>query len=967
MRLVFVLFLLAGNLIAVGQQRPPMGRPNQFTQGWNRFGYLQSDSGLIIAERDTTFKPRYGATVVYRRGDRKFYYYDSVYAAWYPLASDTTGSVNDKFNNLTALASAAVNFPVNSILSTKGFYSPNDGGAATYIITTDTISGLPIDSVSQIRLSNGLYCVLYHLGVIRWEQFGAKGDSITNDMLYFDKCMNYARHDRSVNTILGAAGKRYRLAKLSLVPDDIETNCFMRLDFGDITFDFQGAKVIFDNNAMQSYVYYTDGSGVTGLYRCKKTNVGQQPLRPLYWSNYYWQLMQDSVTITEQYPVWDTTVTYYGAMDFAHIGFFPADPRSISNITWKNLELTANEPDSICLLDGYWNINAKAFLDLDKIRTELWTNVKMHNIISEVVYGGGGGTGNNGGYIVEKCQIYISHNAISHGGDMIVRDNVIHDCPANAVESFPNGEKQYYQNNIIYNCRNGITEGGPGNDINIESCVTINSNWIHDCEVYGIYISGKVRGCTITENQLYDNGAGNISMYALSVDFANPNTEIIISENIIGCYKENTGGITINSAHVNPDQPTSNVIISDNIFGRLSVATIQGYSSVMSFAISFAGTQYKNITISGNSIGDGVTRFLNYADGAMPRHLISNSQVGSIEPQYIYATEFQTQANPVSFTPSNISEQLTNIIAVNSATNVCYFKTPDLYTAFNNIKFDGVYLISANNSRIVLLPGHDDDLGSRSKVIAGGGLIQDPTIFTKGVYIQFVKADKNNATSQDGKKSFHYIFSNNQNVLPLTVSASVSTSGTLAAGDSVSVQFSFDGPVYLSGAYGASGYDLFSFDSLAASNLAFNALFSVDSTLTQIDQYHVSAKIKNISGSPQSLDGSVVAIKLYPMGNTSFLANALQPLRTEGRTSMRPVGSDIPNGFIYFDTEVNRKIRWDANAQIWTAGAIPSVISGTATPTSIPLMVGDIYVDVTNKKLYFATGTTSSSDWTIAN
>lgn len=45
----------------------------------------------------------------------------------------------------------------------------------------------------------------------------------------------------------------------------------------------------------------------------------------------------------------------------------------------------------------------------------------------------------------------------------------------------------------------------------------------------------------------------------------------------------------------------------------------------------------------------------------------------------------------------------------------------------------------------------------------------------------------------------------------------------------------------------------------------------------------------------------------------------------------------------------------------------PLVFTGTAAPLSTPINIGDIYVDTVNKKLYFATGTTSSADWTISN
>jgi len=45
----------------------------------------------------------------------------------------------------------------------------------------------------------------------------------------------------------------------------------------------------------------------------------------------------------------------------------------------------------------------------------------------------------------------------------------------------------------------------------------------------------------------------------------------------------------------------------------------------------------------------------------------------------------------------------------------------------------------------------------------------------------------------------------------------------------------------------------------------------------------------------------------------------------------------------------------------------PTISTGTAAPLSTPTKVGDIYVDTTNKKLYFAAGTSSSADWIIAN
>lgn len=56
----------------------------------------------------------------------------------------------------------------------------------------------------------------------------------------------------------------------------------------------------------------------------------------------------------------------------------------------------------------------------------------------------------------------------------------------------------------------------------------------------------------------------------------------------------------------------------------------------------------------------------------------------------------------------------------------------------------------------------------------------------------------------------------------------------------------------------------------------------------------------------------------------------------------------------------------DASKNLISASA-PMIYSGTNAPSSTPLQIGNEYVDTTNKKIYFSTGTSSSSDWTIVN
>ena len=45
----------------------------------------------------------------------------------------------------------------------------------------------------------------------------------------------------------------------------------------------------------------------------------------------------------------------------------------------------------------------------------------------------------------------------------------------------------------------------------------------------------------------------------------------------------------------------------------------------------------------------------------------------------------------------------------------------------------------------------------------------------------------------------------------------------------------------------------------------------------------------------------------------------------------------------------------------------PSISSGVVVPASTPFKVGDIYIDTALDKVYVATATASSADWTILN
>lgn len=68
-------------------------------------------------------------------------------------------------------------------------------------------------------------------------------------------------------------------------------------------------------------------------------------------------------------------------------------------------------------------------------------------------------------------------------------------------------------------------------------------------------------------------------------------------------------------------------------------------------------------------------------------------------------------------------------------------------------------------------------------------------------------------------------------------------------------------------------------------------------------------------------------------------------------------------------------LKWNESGEDWELSSdlvdlqnnTSTIESGTSAPSSTPNKIGDIYIDTSNKKLYFAVGTSSSGDWEIAN
>ena len=80
-------------------------------------------------------------------------------------------------------------------------------------------------------------------------------------------------------------------------------------------------------------------------------------------------------------------------------------------------------------------------------------------------------------------------------------------------------------------------------------------------------------------------------------------------------------------------------------------------------------------------------------------------------------------------------------------------------------------------------------------------------------------------------------------------------------------------------------------------------------------------------------------------------------------TSQRTSISSPTSGLGVYDTDLKRFCWYDNSQWNW----YPTVSTGTAAPSTTPAAVGDTFIDTSNKKIYTATGTSSSSDWTILN
>jgi len=122
------------------------------------------------------------------------------------------------------------------------------------------------------------------------------------------------------------------------------------------------------------------------------------------------------------------------------------------------------------------------------------------------------------------------------------------------------------------------------------------------------------------------------------------------------------------------------------------------------------------------------------------------------------------------------------------------------------------------------------------------------------------------------------------------------------------------------------------------------------------------------------LGSTIVVSGVTPSGyNGTFVVTAVTATTVSfanATTGAQTVAGTITQGALLTTPEAGA-VEFDGRINVTgtdaVRGRVALTFTGTAAPATTPSFVGDYFVDTVNKKLYVATGTVNSADWTILN
>ena len=119
------------------------------------------------------------------------------------------------FNNVNEMKNAT-NLINGSKCKTLGYYSANDGGNAIYLIRNKTENDVDNGGSIHFINNNNLVAEIIATNSINIKQFGAIEDGLTDDLLYFQRAIDYIDSSNNINTLILNKNKNY------LITDKIE-------------------------------------------------------------------------------------------------------------------------------------------------------------------------------------------------------------------------------------------------------------------------------------------------------------------------------------------------------------------------------------------------------------------------------------------------------------------------------------------------------------------------------------------------------------------------------------------------------------------------------------------------------------------------------------------------------------------------------------------------------------------------
>lgn len=158
-----------------------------------------------------------------------------------------------QFSNVETMKQAN-NLKAGELIKTQGFYQPNDGGGADYVIVDD-IGEDEADEASIITLQKGLYAKLLIKDFINIKWFGAYVDGEHDDSTAFNNCVEFLqRTKKEVEQIQALAVK----TKVVIPHGVMKISSTIKIDINVMSLDGGGSVILADGLEDNSYAIWVN-------------------------------------------------------------------------------------------------------------------------------------------------------------------------------------------------------------------------------------------------------------------------------------------------------------------------------------------------------------------------------------------------------------------------------------------------------------------------------------------------------------------------------------------------------------------------------------------------------------------------------------------------------------------------------------------------------------------------------------